>query len=99
MLGVNSSPRTGSLQIRKQEGGLVVEGTPPDVHTFPRKFIERELKDAVRVQIVITAAEPLIYEVTGFDGTDFVAHRLHRPKVVVSPTKPRWWHRFRRNRV
>lgn len=88
MLGVGGK-RTGSLVLRKPVGGgLVIEGDPPDEHVFPRKFLDRELNDAVRIRIVIPTEEPIVYEVTDIEAKgDLYAHRIKSEAVK----KRRWW--------
>lgn len=81
MLGV-SGKSTGSLILRKGPGGIEVEGSPPDLHVFPRRFLDRELNSAVRVRVVVPAKDPLIYEVSAIDGKgDLVAHRIKSEQV------------------
>lgn len=94
LLGVKS-PTTGALRVRKVHGGgILVEGDAPELHEFPRKFLVRELNDAVRIKVTIPSNPPVTYEVTGITATgDLVAHKLPTPKPTEKPKKRRWWQR------
>lgn len=95
---------TGSLIVRKTEKGIVVEGTVPQTHSFPRKFLERELNSAIRIHVVVSSDPPVVYEITSFDGPrdsnghlsgpyDLTGHLIPSPHVPQQ--KRRWWRRSR----
>lgn len=88
MLGV-SRPTSGTLTVRKTVRGVQIEGDPPSRHDFPLKFIERELGDAIRVQIIIPAEEEVRYEVVRVSATEWTANRIKQSK----PPRRRWWQR------
>lgn len=67
-----------SLILRKKrDGTTIVEGEFPDRHTFPARWVERELGDLVSVTITVkTTQGNKEYDFKGFerierdDGTD-----------------------------
>lgn len=59
-----------SLIIRKRRDGTVVlDGSLPDDHSFPSRFLHREIQTGmVEVEIrVKTTDETLVYQATGFE--------------------------------
>jgi hypothetical protein len=100
MLGVGGAKTTGSLVLRKTPNGLQVEGDAPEHHEFPRRYLERELNQSVRIRVVIPVDPPLVYEITGLQehyktpGWDLVGDLVPNENVP----RRRWWHRFRRRK-
>ena len=94
-LGVSGNYRTGALVVHKRNDRLEIEGEAPDLHTFPRTYLERELNKSVRIMVWIPTDPPLRYEVTSFTPEgEIVATRLPdlKPKPE-PPAKRRWWQR------
>jgi hypothetical protein len=92
LLGGTRNPTRGSLKLRKGDGKVVVEGDPPELHEFPRKFLDRELNSAVRIRVEIPSDPPLYYEISAITGKDgnLVGTLLPTPKVK---PRRRWWQR------
>lgn len=89
-----TTPATGTLTVRKTaEGGIVVESAPSR-HAFPFNFLERELGDAIRVQVTVTSDPPVLYEIVRIDQNEWVGNR-REPEPIPEPEPPRrrWWQR------
>lgn len=69
---------------------MTVEGEAPEAHSFPTKFLARELNKAVRVQVVIPSDPEVRYEVTAISPTEWATNRISTPD---KPTRRRWWQR------
>lgn len=97
---------TGSLIVQKTARGIVVKNAP-QTHTFPPKFLDRELNKAARLRLIIPSEPPVVYEITAFEGTRHpetgeltgsycLAGHLLPPEAVPTPTpnkKKRWFRR------
>lgn len=105
MTGVGGSG-TGSLIIQKSERGVRIQGDAPQVHTFPSKFLDRELNAAVRIHVVVSSEPPLVYEITALEGSrhpetgalngsySLVGHLLpQEAPASPKPPKKRWFRR------
>jgi hypothetical protein len=77
--------------VRKGRCGLTIEGEAPQRHSFPVKFLNRELNDAVRVYVSIPTVDgELRYEVTDIQKHEWIANRIATPQPE---PRRRWWQR------